>query len=261
MFHEEVLEKIVLARRVDLDFSEAIDPIHLLRHLVSATPACFHFCFQTSSRVGFVGATPERLFYRRGSRLVSEVVAGTRPRSTTKCQDDALGEELFASAKDQLEHDIVRKSIRQRLHACVNRLEVDAHAALLKLTDKQHLFSRVTGELKSHVNDGELLERLHPTPAVGGYPTENALNEIQRLEPFERGWFAAPVGWVSVDAAEFAVAIRSGLVQDRRLSLFSGAGVVPGSDASAEWEEVEHKISNFLQLTKASSPSITLRDS
>ncbi|MCA9150863.1 MAG: chorismate-binding protein, partial [Planctomycetales bacterium] len=79
-------------------------------------------------------------------------------------------------------------------------------------------------------------------------PTENALAEIARLERFDRGWYAAPVGWIGADSAEFAVAIRSGLVRDNELSLYSGAGIVPGSCAEDEWNEIEHKISDFLLL-------------
>ena len=111
-----------------------------------------------------------------------------------------------------------------------------------------HLFSRVVGQLKDGVGDGQLIKRLHPTPAVGGYPTENALAEIERLEPFERGWYAGPVGWVSAEAAEFAVAIRSGMLERNSLSLYSGAGIVPGSTPQLEWEEIEHKIGDFLEI-------------
>ena len=256
MFVDEVLEKIVLARQVDVDFEGPISPVPLLRQLAAVTPACYHFCLQTAPHVGFIGATPERLFWRRGRHLCSEVVAGTRPRGDNPQDDQRLGQALLASSKDQLEHDIVRKSIRQRLHACVERLEVDAKASLLRLATKQHLFSRVTAELLEGVNDGALIERLHPTPAVGGYPTENALDEIRRLESFQRGWYAAPVGWIGVDEAEFAVAIRSGLVHHHQLTLYSGAGIVPGSTADSEWDEVEHKISDFLRLlTPAAQPA------
>jgi menaquinone-specific isochorismate synthase len=258
MFQDEALEKIVLARRVDLTFGRALDPISLLERLSQATPACYHFCFQLGPHVGFVGASPERLFFRRGRFLESEVVAGTRPRGCDVSDDQRLAAELLDSAKDQLEHDIVRKSIRQRLHACVTRLEVDAKASLLKLANKQHLFSRVSGTLRDTITDGDLIDRLHPTPAVGGYPTENALTEIRRLEHFERGWYAAPVGWVGSDEAEFAVAIRSGLVTENRLSLFSGAGIVPGSTAEAEWAEIEHKLTDFLQLFHAADPASAL---
>jgi menaquinone-specific isochorismate synthase len=129
-------------------------------------------------------------------------------------------------------------------------LEVDVKASLLRLANKQHLFSQVTADLLDDVSDGELVDRLHPTPAVGGYPTENALDEIRRLESFQRGWYAAPVGWIGADEAEFAVAIRSGVVQAERLTLYSGAGIVPGSTAAAEWDEIEQKISDFLSLLK-----------
>lgn len=261
LFRAEVLEKIVLARQVDLTFPQPIDPVLLLQRLADATPSCYHFCFELQPGYGFVGATPERLFRRNGQMVESEVVAGTRPRGQTPADDQRLGDELLRSSKDQLEHDIVRKSIRQRLHPCVSRLEVDVRASLLKLATKQHLFSHVEGWLRSDVSDGDLLERLHPTPAVGGYPTENALSEIRRLEPFERGWYAAPVGWIGADSAEFAVGIRSGLVRHEQLSLFSGAGIVPGSTALAEWEEIEHKLSDFLRLFGPSTSEATARTS
>jgi menaquinone-specific isochorismate synthase len=248
MFADEVLEKIVLARQVELEFDAPLSPVALLRRLAPVTPGCYHFCLQTSHSLGFVGATPERLFWRRGNELASEVLAGTRPRGRDAGEDQLLADELLASTKDHLEHDIVRKSIRQRLHGYVERLEVDGRVSLLKLATKQHLFSRVTAQLRAGVDDGALIERLHPTPAVGGYPTENALDEIRLLEPFERGWYAAPVGWIGHHESEFAVAIRSGMVHDNRLLLYSGAGVVPASTAEAEWSEIENKISDFLQL-------------
>jgi menaquinone-specific isochorismate synthase len=255
LFAHEVLEKIVLARRVTLEFPHLIDPWSLLLRLAHEAQRSYVFGLQTSATSMFMGATPERLFSRTGRRLESEVVAGTRRRGATAPEDAQLGQELLASQKDQLEHDIVRKSIRQRLHGCVDQLTVDAHATLLPLANKQHLYSRVAGQLRAEIRDEDLLERLHPTPAVGGYPTENALAEIKRLEPFERGWYAAPVGWLSHDASEFIVAIRSALVQPRRMHLFSGAGIVPGSTALSEWDEIESKISDFLQLVSPAMPA------
>ncbi|MCA9218163.1 MAG: isochorismate synthase [Planctomycetales bacterium] len=252
LFESEIVEKVVLARRADFTFDRPLSPIRLVQRLMAATTACYHFCFQLDHGTAFVGATPERLIKRHGSRLLSEVVAGTRPRGLTESEDRRLAQELLSSAKDQLEHDIVRKSIRQRLHKYVNALEVDSQASLLKLARKQHLYSGVRATLKDGVSDGELLERLHPTPAVGGYPTENALAEIARIEQFDRGWYAAPIGWITSDAAEFAVAIRSGLVSDRELSLYSGAGIVPGSKADEEWCEIEHKIRDFLDVMQTS---------
>ena len=244
----EVLEKVVLARKTTMSFDEPVNPVALTARIADATHDCFVFCFQFGEGSAFVGATPERLFRRDGDRLLSEVVAGTRPRGKTTGEDQRLAYELLTSDKDQLEHDIVRKSIRQKLHKFVDHLDVDTHASVLRLARKQHLCSEVAGKLKDEVEEGALLGRLHPTPAVGGYPTENALPEIARLEPFNRGWYAAPIGWIGHNDAEFVVGIRSGLVEGDTLSLYSGAGIVKGSDPDQEWDEVENKIRDFVEI-------------
>ena len=246
----EVLEKLVLARKTTMAFDSMINPVALTSRMAETTHDCYVFCFQFNDGKAFVGATPERLFRREDNQLLSEVVAGTRPRGESSGEDQRLAYELLTSEKDQLEHDIVRKSIRQRLHKFVDHLLVDTHASVLRLARKQHLCSEVQGTLKNDVEEGALLERLHPTPAVGGYPTENALPEIARLEPFNRGWYAAPIGWVGANDAEFVVGIRSGLVEHNELSLFSGAGIVKGSDPDQEWDEVENKIRDFVEVLK-----------
>ncbi len=125
---------------------------------------------------------------------------------------------------------------------------------ILKLNHLQHLYNQLTGQLKEHIDDGDIINELHPTPAVGGFPREAALEQIGWLEPFDRGWYAAPVGWISEDAAEFVVAIRSGLVAGQQLHLYSGAGIVEGSSPSKEWEEIENKISNFIKTLGQSKP-------
>ncbi len=253
LIRSEVIEKIVLARKAKMTFADPLNPIALANRLQTTTHDCFVFCFGFGDQTTFVGATPERLFLRQEAQLRSEVVAGTRMRGSDPAEDERLAIELLTSDKDQREHDIVRKSIRQRLHKFVDHLQVDTQASILRLVKKQHLRSGVQGTLKPTVDDGMLLKRLHPTPAVGGYPTENALPEIARIEPFNRGWYAAPVGWIGADRAQFAVAIRSGVVQGNSLSLFSGAGIVRGSDPLEEWQEVENKIQDFVSVLNADS--------
>ena len=248
LIRSEVLEKIVLSRKTTLSFDSPLNPIALTQRLKDSTHDCFVFCFDFGSSSSFLGATPERLFLRKEKQLQSEVVAGTRARGETPAEDERLAIELLTSDKDQREHDIVRKSIRQKLHKFVDHLEVDTQASILRLASKQHLRSSVQGTLKEGVEDGMLLQRLHPTPAVGGYPTENALPEIARIEPFNRGWFAAPIGWIGSDSVEFAVGIRSGLIEGNTLSLYSGAGIVRGSDPDQEWQEVENKIQDFISV-------------
>jgi menaquinone-specific isochorismate synthase len=115
----------------------------------------------------------------------------------------------------------------------------------MKLARGRHLRSKVHGTLREGVTDAVLLDALHPTPAVGGHPRDEALEEIRALETFDRGWYAGPVGWIGAEDSEFAVGIRSGLVRGGTLALFSGAGIVAGSVPDEEWAEIEQKIGDF----------------
>ena len=163
-------------------------------------------------------------------------------------EDQALSNELTASDKDLREHQYVVDAIHKTLEQFCSLLVVDEKPCVLKLTRCQHLITTFRGRLRKGVKDSDLLENLHPTPAVGGYPTDRALQDIARLELFDRGWYAGPVGWIAKDAAQFVVGIRSGLTEGRRLHLFSGAGIVDGSVPKKEWEEIENKIGDFVAL-------------
>lgn len=250
-FESTELQKVVLARRARYEFDEPLDPFALTRRLEAATPACFHFLVQPTPGVAFVGASPERLFRRDGTALRSEAVAGTRPRGQSDAADAQLRDELRMSDKDQREHGFVRERIRDVLGPFSEALDVESEASDMVLARGRHLYSGITATLKPDVQSLDLLRALHPTPAVGGTPTDAARAMIRDAEPFDRGWYAGPIGWVGRDAAEFAVGIRSGLVQQGAtpsLSLYSGAGIVRGSEAAAEWAEIEHKVSDFARV-------------
>lgn len=247
-FQPERLEKIVLARKSSFEFDRPLDPLSLLQKLRRETPNCFHFCFQLTPHIAFIGASPERLFRREGATLSSEAIAGTRPRGGSAKVDRALAEDLLESKKDLQEHRYVVKGIESALSPLCRSLKTGAETTLLQLAGGQHLYTPIQGVLQNGVSDAELIAALHPTPAVGGFPKERALREIERLEPFDRGWYSGPIGSIGVDQTDLAVAIRSGLVEHRRLSLFSGAGIVEGSTPEGEWEEIEHKIGDFIKI-------------
>lgn len=251
-FRNGNLEKIVLARKAEFLFDAPLDPLVLLHRLRKATPDCFHFCYMPAPNLAFVGASPERLYRRDGRALKTEAVAGTRMRGRNAEEDQRLAEQLLSSEKDLHEHEFVRTGIRAALEPLSDEFALDASPSLLRLARGQHLFSAAQAHLRPEVSDADILKALHPTPALGGYPTATALKMIAELEPFDRGWYAAPVGWVSRDEAEFAVAIRSGLVQPRKLSLYSGAGIVAGSTPESEWEEIELKIRDFIKVLTTS---------
>jgi menaquinone-specific isochorismate synthase len=244
-FSEGRLGKVVLARRAEFGFCRDLEPTLLLESLKAATPGCFHFYAEPESGIAFLGASPERLFRREGRSVESEAVAGTRPRGVSSAEDEGLRDDLLHSAKDLSEHTYVSKGIREALEPLCRVLEIEDHVSEMMLARGRHLRSMVRGTLEDGVTDAALLGAMHPTPAVGGHPRSEALEQIHALEPFDRGWYAGPVGWLGQEASEFAVGIRSGLVRGRTLALFSGAGIVAGSVPDEEWAEIEQKIGDF----------------
>lgn len=231
----ERCEKIVAARRATLTLDEPPAVTAVLARLGASHRDCFRFCFRRGGG-SFVGATPERLIARRGREVETEALAGTAPVGEA--------EQLLASAKDRGEQAPVVRAIRAILEPVCATLEIPAEPRIRTLPGMLHLQTPIRGTLlpaAPHVI--ELVRALHPTPAVGGFPTAAALAWIAEHEPDPRGWYAGPVGWF--DAAgdgELAVAIRSGLLHGRQAHLYSGAGIVRDSDPDAELAETRLKL-------------------
>jgi isochorismate synthase EntC len=154
----------------------------------------------------------------------------------------------MASAKERNEHRLVVDFIAETLRKYCRAVQCGAAPEILKLPHVQHLRTVISGELLPETSDADLLLALHPTPAVCGVPRRTAERHIAALEPFDRGWYSAPIGWAMKDEAEFAVAIRCALVEGSRMTLFSGAGIMPDSNAEQEWREIECKIGNILRI-------------
>jgi len=240
-------EKVVLARKATLTFNDPVDPTAYLLRLRRMSEETFNFYFQPDESHAFLGATPERLFRRQEKTIHTEAIAGTRPRGKTIRDDERFSKALLSSEKEVREHAIVVDMIQSVLEMHSEKVEVDDEVQITKLSHVQHLCKHFIAELDDRTSDADLIKDLHPTPAMGGFPTEEALEAIARLEPFNRGWYAAPVGFVGPDHTEFVVAIRSALIQKEQVCLYSGAGIVQGSDPDEEWQEIEDKISKFLK--------------
>lgn len=243
---KNIVEKVVLARKVILTFNDTLNIYSLLKRIMVINPHATHFCLQLKQNLAFIGGSPELLYRRQNEHIYSEAIAGTRSRGKDEREDSRLERELLESDKERREHRFVVESIRESLFKLCEDLNTSKEISVIKLHRLQHLYSNFHGTLRDNITDIEILELLHPTPAVGGYPVEEALKQISALEPFHRGWYAAPVGWIGYNSAEFAVAIRSGLIDGNKMALFSGGGIVRGSDIKSEWQEIENKIANFL---------------
>jgi menaquinone-specific isochorismate synthase len=156
-------------------------------------------------------------------------------------------QDLAVSSKEQQEHNFVVEDIQNRLKPFVDHFGMNEQPEIRKLANVQHLYTPIRASLKSNVDILSVIERLHPTPAVGGFPRKDAIPFIKKLENFERGWYASPVGWLnSKGRGEFGVAIRSGLLMGSSAHFYAGCGIVAESDPYDEWEETHLKFQPML---------------
>lgn len=240
--------KVVLSRQTQIDVAEQVDPWTVLATWKGRNPNSFQFAFQFSPERAFISCSPERLYLRRQDELFTEALAGTTLRGLNQQEDEALANQLLLDSKNSHENQLVRQHIVDVLKPLSQYVGAEEQAKIFKLTHIQHLHRSIRAQIKAGVNDFELLRALHPTPAVGGLPRESALSFIRQREGYARGWYAGACGYFNHYESEFSVAIRSALIEPRRISLFAGAGIVAGSDPDAEWQELENKLATILSI-------------
>ncbi|CAH1415124.1 unnamed protein product [Lactuca virosa] len=254
------LIKVVLARSSIIRTSPDIDPLTWLATLQVEGENAYQFCLQPPDAPSFIGNTPEQLFHRNKFDIYSEAMAGTRARGDSKALDLQIALDLLSSSKDDKEFSIVRECIRRKLESVCTTILVEPEKTIRKLPRVQHLYARLRGRLRSQDDEFDILSSLHPTPAVCGFPTEEARLLIAETEMFDRGMYAGPVGWFGGGESEFAVGIRSALVQKGVGALiYAGTGIVEGSNSSQEWDELELKTSQFTKLMKLEVASVNTK--
>lgn len=245
------LEKVVLAREVRARSARPFNPAAALEALRQAYPETFVFAVARGGST-FLGASPERLVGLKDGMVRASALAGSIGRGATPEEDAALGQALLTSAKDRHEHAVVVRRIVAHLADLCEDVNAPAAPELMRLRNVQHLFTPVTGRIRPGYTIFDLVERLHPTPALGGQPREAALAWIRARERLDRGWYGAPVGWVDARGqGEFAVAIRCALVKGCEAALFAGCGIVAASDPAREEQETAIKLRVMLEALGA----------
>ncbi len=240
------LDKVVLARQLRVNSARPIEPEAVLGHLATAYPRCLVFAVGVGPAT-FLGATPELLVGLDKGRVRATSLAGSAPRGATVEQDEVLAQTLLQGAKDQREHSYVVEAVRQALEGLCTDTRWDDAPSVTKLETVQHLATTFIATAPPGRHVLELVERLHPTPAVGGTPRSPALRVIRELERTDRGWYAGPIGRLDPSGdGEFGVAIRSALVHGSEALLYAGAGIVAGSDPEQELAETELKLAPLL---------------
>jgi len=242
------LEKIVLAREVQVHAPAAHDPAAIFGVLREGFPSCFVFCAGRGDSA-FIAASPELLIRRDGMRASTLALAGSTRRSADPSVDDHLGEQLLRSDKDRREQAIVARRIERTLRPHSVWVATAEEPVVAKMANIQHLASPIRAQLTRPIGAVRLAGLLHPTPAVGGEPFEVAEPLIPALEGLDRGWYAGPIGWTDTNEdGEFCVALRCALLTGKVARLYAGVGVVRDSDPPAELAETDVKLSALLPV-------------
>lgn len=240
------LDKVVLARATDYRFASPVHAASLMAASRRLNHHCFHFMYAFDAQHAFLGSTPERLWRRRGNALRTEALAGTVASHENDQQAQRLADWLMSDDKNQRENMLVVEDICQRLQRETGALDV-LPPQVVRLRKVQHLRRCIWTDL--HTPDDALcLALLQPTAAVAGLPRSEARAFIQQHEPFTREWYAGSAGYLSREQSEFCVALRSAKISGETVRLYAGAGIVPGSDAEQEWQEIENKAAGLRSL-------------
>jgi len=241
------LSKIVLADILDVKSSTHFDLVKSLNNLRQIHPNCYIFSTSNGKGQNFIGASPERLISINNQQLITDALAGSAPRGKTPAEDAAKANRLLNSEKERHEHSLVLNFITQRL-CQLGLLPQILAPRLRQLSNIQHLWTPISAVVPANIHPLKIVAQLHPTPAVAGAARDIACAEIRRYESFERGLYAAPLGWIDAKGnCEFIVGIRSALIDGDRARLYAGAGIVAGSDPEKEFAEVQLKLQALLK--------------
>ncbi|MEX1078179.1 MAG: isochorismate synthase [Homoserinimonas sp.] len=242
------LSKVVIARDLVGTMPAGADQRPMILALADGYPDCWTFAID-----GFLGASPETLVSVHGGSVTARVLAGSAARGVDANSDLEAASALATSTKDQDEHEFAVQNVLSSLRPHSPAVTASDTPFTLKLPNLWHLASDVEGILVDGSSSLDLLSSLHPTAAVAGTPTTEAIAVIDQLEPFDRGRYAGPVGWVGADGdGEWAIALRCAQVsEDGRVTAWAGAGIVADSDPDHELVETRMK---FRPIVEAFAP-------
>jgi salicylate biosynthesis isochorismate synthase len=244
------IQKIVLARAQAYrpDDTHSFDPLATAWALRKRQVDSTTFLIRRKDGQAFLGSSPEVLARLESGQVETVALAGTRRRSDTSTDDEALGTALMESTKDRHEQQLVAQAIEQALSSMVSNLQGSDTPDVVRHPDVQHLRTTIRGSVTLDATIFDLVDQLHPTPAVGGLPREHALQWLDLHEHLDRGWYAGPIGWIAPSGdGEFVVAIRSVLMADDQAAAFAGCGLVASSNPADEWEESQIKLQTVRQ--------------
>lgn len=249
---ETSFRKVVLARQRLITFKSPADPLFLLERLDNEKGT--YTIYYEKNKSAFISKSPEKLFDIKEDKLRTNAIAGSAERTHDIEQDEIQKSFLLHDEKNRYEHELVRESIVSDLEPYSDWVEYGPEPDILENKYIYHLHTAIKATLNDDTGVFELLDAIHPTPAVGGLPKKKAREYIMNEEYGTRGLYAAPVGIIHEDnECEFVVSIRSMLIQANSATLFAGCGIVKGSSSDKEFEETQVKFTPMLNVLEANN--------
>lgn len=246
--YEHQVDKIVLSRKVELILSDSPDLTTIFKKLRNNFSNCYLFILHHGEST-FIGASPEKLAKFSNGKVELDALAGSAPRGKSKIEDVEIENTLLLDQKNLNEHNFVIEHITNAISSLTTNLLMPAKYKIKKLANIQHLWTPITADLPGSVSMFNLLKELYPTPAICGYPKENALQLIKKLEGYHRGLYSGIIGWFNFDKeGEFAVGIRSALIINNKTIAFAGGGIIKDSEPKSEFNETELKLKTIMNL-------------
>ncbi len=248
IINDNELEKIVLSRKVDLVISEEPNFSEIIQNLRMNYKDSYLFIYH-HGKSSFFGATPERLAKFSHGTLEVDALAGSAPRGKTADEDLKIENDLLNDKKNLNEHGIVINHIKNSISNFTKDIVIETNSHIRKLTNIQHLWTKISAELNPSFSIHTLLKELYPTPAICGLPKDASLQLIKKLEGYKRGLYSGIIGWFNFEGeGEFVIGIRSALSINNRIIAFAGCGIVENSDPDNEYQETELKLKTILSL-------------
>ncbi|WP_332404778.1 isochorismate synthase [Vibrio metschnikovii] len=249
LFNTTDLSKVVLSRSVRIATDQIIDQTALLRNLLAINSLGYTFAVDIGKETKLMGASPELLLAKKGGHVVSNPLAGSRPKSINESDNQISHTSLLDTQKDLNEHSFVVEEVEKVLSGYCRNLFTPMVPSVIETETMLHLSTRLEGQaIDPDINSLQIAAELHPTPAVCGFPRHSAYQAIKQIEKFERGYFCGMIGWCDTRGnGEWVVTIRCAEVSQREMCIFAGAGIVHESSPQSELEETGAKMSTILK--------------
>jgi len=246
--NQNLVKKIVLSRKTEFKLDSNPDLIFIVKILSEKYPDCYIYLYKSGESI-FFGASPEKLFKVSKGVLETDALAGSIQRVENPEEYKMYERELLSSKKNIAEQQTVVDFIIYAIRKYSENIHYNIKPIIKKLPNIQHLWTKIIAELNDSENIFDILNNIHPTPAIGGFPKKESIDFIKQIETHSRGLFTGIIGWFNFNgSAEFAVGIRSALLKDKTVYAFAGCGIVEGSDPQLELEETNLKLKPILSL-------------